>query len=134
MCSLRFLQGAKEEMTNQFKLLGQEIVAQHGACLKKQNIEQLNGLLTPLQQKLSDFQQQLATTQTENNKERAAFGEQIRAVLNASASMSSEANNLTQALKGNSQTQGAGVKRNDPKDDPPSVWPARRRRIVEATS
>jgi DNA recombination protein RmuC len=104
---LALLQGAKEEMTNQFKLLGQEIMAQHGASLKKQNIEQLNGLLTPLQQKLSDFQQQLATAQTENGKERAALGEKIRAVLDASARMSSETNNLTQALKGKSQTQGA---------------------------
>jgi DNA recombination protein RmuC len=104
---LALLQEAKEDMTNQFKLLGQEIMAQHGASLKKQNIEQLNGLLTPLQQKLSDFQQQLATAQTENSKERAALGKQIRSVLDASTRMSTETNNLTQALKGKSQTQGA---------------------------
>jgi DNA recombination protein RmuC len=104
---LALLQEAKEEMTNQFKVLGQDIMAQHGASFKKQNIEQLNELLTPLQQKLSDFQQQLASAQTENSKERATLGEQIRSVLDASARMSRETNNLTQALKGKSQTQGA---------------------------
>jgi DNA recombination protein RmuC len=104
---LALLHGAKEEMSNQFKLLGQEIMAQHGESLKKQNIEQLDGLLAPLRQKLGDFQQQLSAAQTETIKERAALGEHIRSVLDASAKMSSETNNLTQALKGKSQTQGA---------------------------
>jgi DNA recombination protein RmuC len=104
---LSFALGAKEEMANQFRVLGQAIMAQQGESLKKQNIEQLDGLITPLREKLGDFQQQLTATQTENSKERAALGEQIRAVLEASSRMSSETNNLTQSLKGKSQTQGA---------------------------
>jgi DNA recombination protein RmuC len=104
---LALLREAKQQMADQFKLLGQEIIAQQGDTLRKQSVEQLDGVLAPLREKIVDFQQQLSLARSETSKERAALGEQIRAVLDASHKMSSETNTLTQALKGKSQTQGA---------------------------
>lgn len=104
---LTLLQNAKEEMSRQFKLLAEEVMKSHGETFSKQNKEQLDGLLTPLRDKLTEFQQGLQTAQNESTKERATLAEQIRALTDTSARMSHETQNLTRALKGKAQTQGA---------------------------
>lgn len=104
---LALLREAKDQMTNEFKLLAQEIMMQHGESFKRQNMEQLAGVLAPLREKLVDFQQGLQTAHNETTRERAKLAEQIRTLTEASAKMTSETLNLTQALKGKSQTQGA---------------------------
>jgi DNA recombination protein RmuC len=104
---LSLLREAKDQMTNEFKLLAQEIMTQHGERFKKQNIEQLGIILEPLREKLLEFQQGLLSAHTESAKERAALAEQIRTLSEASAKMSNETENLTQALKGKSHVQGA---------------------------
>jgi DNA recombination protein RmuC len=104
---LSLLREARDQMTNEFKLLAQEIMTQHGERFKKQNVEQLAGILEPLREKLLEFQQGLSNAHTESAKERATLAEQIRALSAASAKMSNETENLTQALKGKSHVQGA---------------------------
>jgi DNA recombination protein RmuC len=56
---LALLREAKDQMTNEFKLLAQEIMMQHGESFKRQNMEQLAGVLVPLREKLVEFQQGL---------------------------------------------------------------------------
>ncbi len=104
---LKLLQEARDAMTRDFKLLSDEILARHGAALVKQTDEHLNQALNPLRQKLLEFQQSLQTAHTDSEKERARLGEQIRALTDTSARMSRETQDLTQALRGKSQTQGA---------------------------
>jgi DNA recombination protein RmuC len=104
---LLLLQEAKEQMSQQFKVLAEEVMKNHGETFSKQNREQLDGLLTPVREKLTEFQQGLQAAHTESAKERATLGEQIRALTETSAKMSNETQNLTRALKGKAQTQGA---------------------------
>jgi DNA recombination protein RmuC len=104
---LQLLQEAREGMTREFRLLADELMARHGESFSKQNREQIAGLLDPMRDKLTEFQQGLQAAHTETAKERAALGEQIRGLSEASVRMSLEATNLTRALKGKSQTQGA---------------------------
>src|SRR5215469_16720474 len=104
---LTLLREARDQLTNEFKLLAQEIMTQHGERFKKQNVEQLAGILEPLREKLLEFQQGLSNAHTESAKDRATLAEQIRALSAASAKMSNETENLTQALKGKSHVQGA---------------------------
>lgn len=104
---LALLQQTRGEMTTAFKSLADEVMKSHGETFTKQNREQLDGLLTPLRQKLTEFQQGLQTQHTESAKERATLAEQIRALQHNSLRMSEEASNLTRALKSNAQAQGA---------------------------
>lgn len=103
---LSLLHNAKDQMSKEFKLLAEEVMKNHGDTFSKQNREQIDGLLTPLRDKMMEFQQGLQTAHTETAKERAALAEQIRNLTNESARMTSETSNLTQALKGRGQVQG----------------------------
>jgi DNA recombination protein RmuC len=104
---LALLQEARDQMTNEFKVLAQDIMVQHGDSLKRQNLEQLDGILAPLRDKLIEFQQGLLTAHNDSTRDRATLAEQIRSLTEASTKMNDETHNLTQALKGKSQTQGA---------------------------
>jgi DNA recombination protein RmuC len=104
---LALLTEAKEQMTGQFKLLADDVMKLHGENFSKQNKEQIDAVLTPLREKLGEFQLGLQTAHTESAKERATLGEQIRQLSESSAKMSTETHNLTRALKGEAQTQGA---------------------------
>lgn len=104
---LKLLLDAKEAMTKEFNLLANELMAKHGETFKKQNKDQLDLLLTPLRDKLKEFHEGLQNAHAETGKDRAALAEQIKLLSEQSAKMSSETLNLTRALKGNTQAQGA---------------------------
>ncbi|KKB77102.1 hypothetical protein VW29_18985 [Devosia limi DSM 17137] len=95
----RFLE-ARQQMTDEFKSIAGDVLKSHGETFSKQNREQVDVLLKPLQEKIGEFHTGLI-------KDRATMGEQIRALLESNVQITTEANNLTRALKGNSQTQGA---------------------------
>jgi DNA recombination protein RmuC len=87
-------------MTDEFKVIATEILQTHGATFSKQNKEQVDALLKPLNEKIGEFQKGLI-------EDRVALGAEIKRLSEDSLRMSTEANNLTRALKGSSQTQGA---------------------------
>lgn len=104
---LALLSEARGSMTNEFKVLAEAVMARHGEAFTKQNKDQVEGILKPLQEKLAEFQQGLQVAQTETVKDRATLAEHIRHLTDASAKMTDETQNLTRALKGKAQTQGA---------------------------
>jgi DNA recombination protein RmuC len=104
---LKLMLEAKEVMTKEFNLLANELMSKHGETFKKENKDQLDLLLTPLRDKLKEFQEGLQTAHTETGKDRAALAEQIKMLSEHSAKMTSETLNLTRALKGNAHAQGA---------------------------
>ena len=104
---LALLTEAKERMTQEFKLLANGVMQLHGENFSKQNKEQIDAILTPLREKLGEFQLGIQTAQTESTKERATLAEQIRHLSESSAKMTTETSNLARALRGEAQTQGA---------------------------
>jgi DNA recombination protein RmuC len=104
---LTLLGEAREEMSNRFKALAEEILSRHGDTISKQNKEQIEGVLTPLREKMNEFQQGLQLAHSESLKDRTILAEQIRTLTESSAVMSTETQNLTRALKGEAQVQGA---------------------------
>jgi DNA recombination protein RmuC len=103
----RLLLDAKELMTKEFQVLANDVMSRHGEAFTKQNKEQLDVLLTPLRDKLREFQEGLQSAHTDSAKERATLGEQIKQLSEHSSRMTTETVNLTRALKGRAQTQGA---------------------------
>ena len=104
---LQLLAEAKERMTQEFKVLANDVMKSHGETFSQQNKEQIDTILSPLRDKLTEFQQGLHTSQAESVKERAALAEQIRLLSGNSEKMSMEAASLARALRGEAQTQGA---------------------------
>jgi DNA recombination protein RmuC len=97
----------REQMKLAFKDLADQVMKDHGETFKKQNKDQIDLLLTPLSERINEFKTALHTAHTESNNERVKLGEQLRSLTAASATMTAETANLTRALKGESQTQGA---------------------------
>lgn len=95
----RFLE-ARQQMTDEFKAIAGDVLRTHSETFTKQNREQVDTLLKPLQDKITEFHRNLL-------EDRSAMGERIRALAESNLQITTEAQNLTRALKGNSQTQGA---------------------------
>lgn len=95
----RFL-AARQQMTDEFKAIAGDVLKNQSETFTRQNREQVDTLLKPLNDKIGEFHTGLI-------KDRATMGEQIRALLESNVQITTEANNLTKALKGNAQTQGA---------------------------
>ncbi len=98
--NLQRFQNARQQMTDEFKVIATDILKSHGETFSKQNREQVDNLLKPLSDKIIEFQTGLL-------RDRAAMGESIKALVHSNQVITTEANNLTRALKGSSQAQGA---------------------------
>ena len=94
-------------LTTQFRALSAEMLEKHGTTLKSQNKEQVEGLLKPLREKIVDFERGLTNRHTQASEQNAALKEQLAQLGKLNQSMVDEASNLTRALKGEAQTQGA---------------------------
>ncbi len=98
--NLKRYEELKAQMTDQFRLIANDVLKTHGETFQKQNREQVDQLLTPLREKIGEFHKNLI-------EDRASLGAQIRKLQEDGMRMATEAHNLTRALKGSSQTQGA---------------------------
>jgi DNA recombination protein RmuC len=98
--NLARFQSARQELADQFKALAGDVLRTQSATFTQQNREQVDLLLKPLSEKITEFHTGLM-------RDRAALGQHIQTLLSAGMTMSQEANNLVRALKGNAQSQGA---------------------------
>ena len=103
---LALLNEAKDELSNQFKALANDILEDKSKKFTEQNKTNLDQLLKPLQTKLGDFQSKVEEVYIKEGQERSAMAEQIRQVMELNKQLSTDAHNLTRALKGQSKAQG----------------------------
>ena len=99
--------GTREALTAQFKELSDAVLERQGTVFAAQNRSQIDAILQPLREQVTDFRTRLENAHTETAKERAVLADQIKRLSEDSARMTAETTSLTQALRGNSQTQGA---------------------------
>ncbi len=104
---LALIANAREQMTQEFRNLAEEVIRRHGEEASRQNKAEIDVVLTPLRERLSDFQQGLANAHDENMRQRADLAEQIRALSDNSLQMASEAQALSAALRGRGEGLGA---------------------------
>lgn len=103
---LALLQGARDELTLQFKTLANDILEEKSKRFSEQNQQSLGQLLDPLKTKLQEFQGKVEQVYVQEGKDRTALAEQVRQLMELNRTVSQEANNLTKALKGSNQAQG----------------------------
>jgi len=103
---LKLLEEAKESMGNEFKVLAQKIFEEKGKVFKEQNRHSLDEVLQPMREQLGDFRKRVDEIHSDDNKERASLKEHLGQLKALNQQMSADAINLTQALKGESKTQG----------------------------
>lgn len=103
---LAVLQGAREELSNQFKALASDILEDKSKRFSELNKESMTALLTPLQTDLNGFRQKVEEVYVNETKERSALAEQVRMLSELNGTLRDETTNLTRALKGDSKAQG----------------------------
>lgn len=103
---LELLNGAKQALSDQFKTLANDILEEKSKRFAEQNQTNLGQLLDPLKLKLTEFQSKVEDVYVKETKDRSALGEQVRQLMSLNQSLSADAKNLTQALKGSSKAQG----------------------------
>jgi|TARA_B110000037_G_scaffold154109_1_gene173901 DNA recombination protein RmuC len=100
------VENLQEKFTKEFKLLASEILETNSSKITKQNKENLEAILNPLQEKIKTFEKKVEDTHKDTIDRHASLRQQIIGLKELNEQMSKEAVNLTKALKGDSKIQG----------------------------
>ena len=96
----------QEKFTNDFEVLANKILESKSEKFTKQNKENIDGILKPLQEKIEKFEKKVDDSHKESIDRHAMLRQQIIGLKELNEQMSKEATNLTKALKGDSKMQG----------------------------
>ncbi|MFI5144395.1 MAG: DNA recombination protein RmuC [Ignavibacteria bacterium] len=97
----------QQKFTAEFENLANKIFEEKSQKFSTQNKTNLEEILTPLRENIKDFENRVNEVYVSESKERASLTEQLKSLHELNKQMSEEANNLTRALKGDTQKQGA---------------------------
>lgn len=97
----------QEKFSVQFKNLANEIFEEKSKKFTDQNKSNIFELLKPLGDKIVEFEKRVEETHKDSIGRNAALREQLENLQRLNVQMTREAENLTRALKGDSQAQGA---------------------------
>ena len=101
------LEELQTRMTTEFENIANRLLSQRGKELQEQQSEKLGTILKPLQERIVEFQTQVRDAYEKEGRERFALKDQIEKLVTQNTRLTQEADNLTKALKGDSQSQGA---------------------------
>lgn len=111
--SLQNLEEARangSKLSEQLKLemaeIADTLMKRNSQQMAQSNEEKIGEILKPLKAELGDFKKKVEETYEKESKERFSLGKEIDKLVQMSAQVSQEANNLTSALKGNVKMQG----------------------------
>ena len=97
----------QERFASQFKNLANDIFEEKSKKFTDQNKSNIFDLLKPLGEKIVDFEKRVEETHRDTISRNSALREQLENLQRLNVQMTQEAENLTRALKGDSQAQGA---------------------------
>lgn len=93
-------------LESRFKNLANDILRQNTADLKSQNEERLREILTPLRTNIDEFRKTVTDTYNNEARERFSLSERIKELVDLNQSISRQARELSEALRGDSKVQG----------------------------
>jgi DNA recombination protein RmuC len=99
-----------EELQNkfvkEFENLANKILDEKSSKFTLQNKENLDQILKPLSENIKAFEKKVEDVYVNDTKERATLAQQIKTLHDLNQQMSKDATNLTNALKGETKSQG----------------------------
>ncbi len=94
------------QFTVQFENIANRLLEEKSQKFTHQNQVQLNSILQPLKEKIQDFEGKVERNYLEDTKQRISLKEEIKHLRTLNMQLSQDANQLVNALKGDSKTQG----------------------------
>jgi DNA recombination protein RmuC len=93
----------KRQFQDEFQNLANRIFDEKSSKFNEQNKQQLDSVLHPFKDKLREFETKVERVYAEENKDRIELKTEIKMLADLNGRLSSEANNLASALRGNKQ-------------------------------
>jgi len=103
---LELLEKNREQMKLEFKALADTILKNNSEQFSTQNSQKLDEMISPIREQFDAFKKQINDVYIKETKERSALQGEIRLIKELNEQMRKDAKNLTNALKGESKTQG----------------------------
>ena len=103
---LSLLNESKQQLSEAFKNIANEIFDDKSKKFTSTNKESLNAVLGPLQEKIQRFEKRVEEAYDKESKERYSLAKEIENLQKLNTRISEEAVNLTNALKGDNKAQG----------------------------
>lgn len=96
----------REQLNKDFQILANQILEEKSSRFTDINRLNMESILKPLGEKLTEFKTKVEETYDKESKQRFSLEERIRELVVLNHQISEDANNLTKALKGNNKIQG----------------------------
>jgi DNA recombination protein RmuC len=96
----------RQTFLEQFHTVSNQVLVQNSEHFQKSSAENMERILLPLKERIKEFEAKVDNTYEKSLKENISLKEQIAQLVNLNQQMSKDALNLTNALKGESKTQG----------------------------
>ena len=103
---LSVLKDAKDELSNEFKILANKIFEDKSKQFSSSNKEQLELLLKPFREQITSFSKEAKEQFNTQAKDTFLLKDELLRLKEMNAQLSQDAINLTNALKGENKTQG----------------------------
>ncbi len=103
---LKLLTEARVELTHQFEALAGKILEEKSTKFTEQNKANLDQLLNPLRVQIQDFRGKVEEAQKDSLAGRVELRGKLESLEKLNQQLTTEAQNLTTALRGSSKTQG----------------------------
>ncbi len=103
---LKLLDEARGQLNTEFQNLANKILEEKSNKFTQQNKENIDRVLNPLREQLGDFRRKVEDVYEKESKDRMSLFHEIKSLKDLNQQISEDALNLTNALKGQTKTQG----------------------------
>ncbi|MDG2505514.1 MAG: DNA recombination protein RmuC [Crocinitomicaceae bacterium] len=100
------IEALNKKFFTEFENVANKILDDKSEKFTKSNRTNIEGLLKPLSEKISNFKSKVEEVYDKESKERFSLAERVKELATLNKEISEEAKNLTNALKGEAKTQG----------------------------
>jgi DNA recombination protein RmuC len=96
----------QERFRKDFELVANKILEDKSERFTAQNKKNIDAILTPLKERIGEFQQRVEDSNEKNTERSAALEKHLKMLQELNREITQETKSLTQALRGDSKTQG----------------------------
>lgn len=96
----------QQDLEHRLNSIGEKFLQERGDSLNKLNNEKMNQIIDPLRQELTTFRELIVTTQKNNSEYAGKLITELQHLQNAQNALSTQADQLTQALLQGNKSQG----------------------------
>ena len=104
---LAIIESSKEQLGESFKNMANDLLESKSKSFSQSSKENITALLSPLQEKITQFEKRVEETYDKESKERFSLAREIKSLQALNNKISEDAVNLTNALKSDNKAQGA---------------------------